>query len=200
MPVCSQITQAEQLPRIEIISQQSDAMYDFVYNRDYDLGFVAAKGYRTNIEIVPFFTMEMSIVVNCDKQKGGQIKSPLQLEPKNEIYMEYGAEIREWRRRWWPVHYPQFSIDSFQLLEQCLQKPDAWALIPTSILNRMSSKANLFNCDFGEENPPGRTCYYIYHLQNPIVALPEYRQLMDVIKSQVERDPALNLLISDVQP
>ena len=193
-PLCQKLEELTPPIRFEIISQQSEAMYDCVANRDYDLGLVAANGSRAQIAVVPFFSMDMSLVVNCDESTGKSITSPDQLDPAQEIYMEYGSQIRLWRNKWWPNAVPQLSIDSFQLLEHYLTIPGKWALIPTGILNRMNSNAHLYRCDFGNKNIPKRTCYYIYNQQAGFCETPECAALLDCLRQQIQLDPTLTLL------
>jgi len=180
--------------KIEIISGESEAMYDYVVNRDYDLGLVAVNGYRSQIAVVPFFSMDMSVVINCSEQFGASITSPSQLDPAQEIYMEYGSQIRAWRNKWWTNAVPQTSIDSFQLLEEYLSIPGKWALIPTGILNRLPSNSSLYRCRFGDNDVPKRTCYYIYHQQAGFYETKECTALLDCMRQQISADPTLTLL------
>lgn len=193
-PLCGELEQLHPPIRLEIISQQSEAMYDYVANRDYDLGLVAVNGYRAQIAVVPFFSMDMSLVVNCDTQPGNTLTSPAQLDPAQEIYMEYGTQIRNWRNKWWPNTVPQVSIDSFQLLEHYLSISGKWALIPTGILNRLNKELPLYRCDFGDNNVPKRTCYYIYNQQAGFYETKECAALLDCLRRQIDADPTLTLL------
>ena len=194
LPLSRKLEQLEPSIRLEIISQQSEAMYDYVVNRDYDLGLVAANGYRAQIAVVPFFSMDMSVVINCPREKGDAITSPAQLDPAQEIFMEYGSQIRAWRNKWWPNAVPHLSIDSFQLLEEYLSIPGKWALIPTGILNRLPASLGLYHCRFGDEDVPKRTCYYIYHQQAGFYETKECSALLDCLRRQIAADPTLTLL------
>jgi len=194
LPLARKLGQLEPPIRLEIISQQSEAMYDYVVNRDYDLGLVAVNGYRSQIAVVPFFSMDMSVVINCSEQFGASITSPSQLDPAQEIYMEYGSQIRAWRNKWWTNAVPQTSIDSFQLLEEYLSIPGKWALIPTGILNRLPSNSSLYRCRFGDNDVPKRTCYYIYHQQAGFYETKECTALLDCMRQQISADPTLTLL------
>lgn len=178
--------------RLEIISQQSHAMYDYIANRDYDIVLVAAKGYRAEIEVVPFFAMDMSIVINSPEPP--DLTLPSQLDPRQEIYMEYGSEIRSWRELWWPNALPQLSIDSFQLLEHYLALPGKWALIPTGILNRLTNRDALQRCSFGGNDPPRRICYHIHHRRSSFFSTPACQQLFELMQQQIREDPTLTLL------
>lgn len=194
LPLSQKLEEMGHTIRLEIISQQSDAMYDYVVNRDYDLGLVAANGYRSQIAVIPFFSMDMSIVINCSKKEGDAITNPAQLDPSREIYMEYGSHIRAWHNKWWPNTVPQLSIDSFQLLEAYLSIPGKWALIPTGILNRLPASLGLYRCQFGENDVPKRTCYYIYHQQAGFYETKECCALLDCLRQQIAADPTLTLL------
>ena len=194
LPMSQKLTQLQPPVRLEIISQQSEAMYDYVANRDYDLGLVAVNGSRSQIAVVPFFSMQMSIVVNCDSQTGAVITSPAQLDPAQEIYMEYGSQVREWHNKWWPGRVPQLTIDSFQLLEEYLSIPGKWALIPTGILNRLRSSRMLYRCRFGKNDVPKRTCYYIYNQQSGFYETQECAVLLECMRQQIAEDPTLTAL------
>lgn len=178
----------------EVITQLSGDIYDYVANRDYDFGLVALKGNRTDVIVKPLFAMEMCVVVNCSPEEGACITSPNQLKPGDGIYMDYGPEMREWRRIFWSKRGAMVSIDSFQILDQCLSVPKRWALIPVSILGRLQSRDKLYRCDFGENNPPKRICYCIRHKNSDLHVSWEWELFLDLMNRQIEADPALTLL------
>lgn len=193
-PLYSRIVEDGFQLKLEIITQQSRTMYDYIVSRDYDFGLAAIKGHRTDVVIKPFFSMEMCVAVNCGDKKA-LVAVPEELDAKHEIYMDYGPEIKTWHDRHFTDGMPQLSIDSFQLLEQYLMIPGRWALIPSGIFRGMTVRnKSIIKCDFKEDNPPARTCYCIYHKNSDIWHTDEGSRLLSMMKSTICRDSSLALL------
>lgn len=193
-PLYPRIAESGLSINFEIITQLSSDIYDYVADQDYDFGIVALNGSRTDVIVKPFFPMKMCVVVNCSAEEGISITSPHQLKASDGIYMDYGTEMREWRRMYWSKRETAVSIDSSQILEQCLSVPNRWALVPISVFERMHCRDKLYRCDFRENNPPDRKCYYIIHKNSNLHHSKRWERFLDLMKQQINSDPALILL------
>ena len=180
--------------KIEIVTQPSRAIYDHMINRDYDFGLVAIKSHRTDVIVKPLFSMEMCVAMKCGDNINS-FSSPYDLDPECEIHMDLGPEIKVWHDRYFASDAHQLSIDSFQLMEQCLLVPGRWALIPSNIYRTISARnKSIIKCSMGQHRLPVRTCYCVYHKNSDIWSTEEGCNLLTMMKDIIREDHTLSLL------
>jgi DNA-binding transcriptional LysR family regulator len=147
--------------RLTIESSQTPVIYKLLEEQKIDAGFVHNEYRLPNIKVELFFREEMLVIRSFSPALTKEI-SVEDLDPRNEIYFNWGPRFQLWHDSHWnPVNSYNLGVDTVTLIERMLRRPEQWALVPVSVLQRWTNKQ--FSFQHLKEKPPERICYLITH-------------------------------------
>mgnify|MGYP000912389216 CR=1 FL=1 len=166
-PLYKNLSDNKNITNLRIITKISPEIYSLVEKKDIDIGIAIRKLQNRNLKIEPLFEEKMVLVrKGSNDYPNGKKVHPHELDPRNELYMDWGMDYQIWHNYWWdPLRSPHITIDTFSLLVNFLDNPKYWAILPSSIVKSFTNTLYLKYYDISP-SPPNRVCYKITH-QNP---------------------------------
>lgn len=144
---------------LQIRTQQCSYNYLLLENREIDIGFTVTQYRYKNIITTPLFSEPMLLVCPSNSNGSSGPIHPKDLNPKNELFLSWGAEYQRWHDYWWnPAISPYISINAPSFLFNFMNNSDAWSIMPISIA-KIFEKNNNFSVYKLHESPPNRICY-----------------------------------------
>lgn len=147
---------------LRVRTHQSSELYSLVEHKDVDVAFTLSERSMKNINVETFFEEPMVLIMNSNKHNYQKYPiSNSQLNPKFEIYIDWGANFRIWHEKWWESEtFQNIQIDTAQLLLKFINKPKNWAIVPVSIAKYIINVKPI-SIYYLEDPPPNRVCYRI---------------------------------------
>jgi DNA-binding transcriptional LysR family regulator len=189
-PVYRKLTQHFPAVGIQIRTQQSIELYDLLERREIDVAFVLRERHIPNILIKPFFTEPM-VVIRLSTDSYDDSISPKDLDPNNELFINWSPAYQMWHELWWgPLSPSRIRLDTAQLLLAMMEHPKQWAVVPLSMARSFNTTGH-FIIQHLTDPPPNRVCYQITH------KYPKYgatqginllNQYVDLLKSDLHAD------------
>lgn len=153
-------------PRVtlEVRTHQSWELYKLIENREIDVGFTLREMYVHNVVIEPFFCEKMTIIrLAAPENPPNQEISPADLDPANELYLNYGLNFQTWHDRYWDPFCPdRITVDTVGVKLSLFTHPKQWTIAPFSVANQFLSSGR-FVVQQMMDPPPDRICYMISH-------------------------------------
>lgn len=147
---------------LRIMTHQSSDLYSLVENKDIDVGFTLQERIVKNIEVETFFEEPMVLIMKSENNI--QQQSPIlnkQLDPKFEIYVDWGPDFHIWHEKWWGTDTSQnIEINTIQSFLTFINNSKNWSIVPISIAKYIKS-FNTISIYSLEDPPPNRVCYRI---------------------------------------
>ncbi|SHJ56192.1 LysR family transcriptional regulator [Hespellia stercorisuis] len=150
---------------LRILTHHSWELYDLLYTKDIDIGFVNTNSFHPDISSELLLNEDYMILHNMDRLKDKVQISPLDLEPKLEIVHSWTPQLEQWHNEWWTPGQERIYLNSNSLLSSFFPLGDFWCILP-------ASNARVFQKDFGLyvaslcSAPPPRACCVITNKQN----------------------------------
>ncbi len=158
---CQRIMLKQPAMNLNIITEQSNELYQLAGDREIDLGFVSYRANYPHVFVYPVFEQKMCIIRNCKNSVLGPHVAPSDLHMEDEIRLGWGRQYEEWHDTWWATpNDPHVAVSSMLLLQHFLQTPDKWAVVPRIDFDG-ARNLPLEICDLGNANPPNRQIYMI---------------------------------------
>ena len=165
--VYRRVSQGDAPLHLRIMTHQSSEVYDLVENREADIGFVSVPFRRKNVVTTLRFLQKFYVVRYSDHPGPPRRISPESLDPRFEIYQDWGGEYRQWHENvWGPLSAYHAWIDTVSLLHHFLINEQYWSILPDTSLQQLMS--NFRSVQIDELDIPQqhqRVCYVIRHAE-----------------------------------
>lgn len=142
---------------LEISHHWTDRIYSLLENYTVDLGIVPRLFNSKQVVSKPLFEEEMVIV---SREKLPPTLHPRDLDPANEIYMDWGTPFVAWHDKWFmPNIAPRIIVDITAPLLEALTIEKSWAFVPISVFNAYANQNPSVQMSKVCEMPPKRIGY-----------------------------------------
>ncbi len=191
--VYQQFMEQTQSRYISLSTSHSYDIYHRVENGQAHIGFISTTMYAERVLIAPLFQEQMTLVCNSRSSYAGSV-SPRQLDVGHEIMLNWCPQFIQWHEYWFGAQaLPWIYIDDTLILEQLLEVPESWAVVPVSIAEALCRKETVRQCAL-QEAPADRIIYLLTH---PAHQLPkETAILLEQMHSAVRQYQGISWLYS----
>jgi DNA-binding transcriptional LysR family regulator len=164
-------------------------IYDQIDVRIIDIGFALNHIILPQIESVKVLDEEMVLVTKCKDFTNLKAIDPKELNPNNQIYINWGGGYLDWHNKYIPANSSPKLITDSALLSFELLDEDSWLIVPYSVANQLSKKFPVYLFPF-KETAPYRTIYMISN-KNPLYsnrdAISEFKLLISKYMNAQEK-------------
>ena len=114
--------------------------------------------YHPQLEITPLCSEETVVACSPDSPYGDVI-SPKELDPNNEIVVSWRKAVQDWRDHWFGLTTtPLLYADSMQAVNTFLGSEMMWAIVPTAAARALEKEGRARLCRLTDP-PPERVSY-----------------------------------------
>ncbi len=127
-----------------------------------DVGIGLQELFYPNIISTVFYSAPMVVIrpAHAGKQTS-RVISPNNLNPSQEVLVNWGPEFKLWHDKWWnPLSPSLFKVDYIHLAFALLKNPEQWLILPLNIAEIVMKNNNYFLYELTDSPPPYR-CYKI---------------------------------------
>lgn len=152
---------------LAIKSTQSSALYPALESHEIDVGFSVLPSLYSSINNEAVLKEEEILVRYCKEpcESGvfGETVHPKQLNPDDELLFHFHPDYTHWHNYWYGFFSrPRMGIGDAYLLEQFLDQPESWTIVPVSMALTMQKRHNV-TLHRLTNPPPERICYMLTH-------------------------------------
>lgn len=148
---------------LQIFTMRSNELYEKVERRELDAAFVLIEQRSQKVNVTPFHKESMWIVRPYPQKKLRKTINAKELDPKNELYINWGTWHQIWHDRiWGPYRKAQIELDTIGLIKALMKNPEQWALVPFSVLPFFKNAQGMHVQELTPK-PPDRITYLITH-------------------------------------
>ena len=159
-------------------TQHSLELWEAMERHEINVGFVKMEKSAPNITIKPFFVDEVVLLrpaANIDSAL--QPIHPTEVNPKHEIYWNWGPSFQCWHNHWWGSLHPAYtSVDIASLIFTLMQDPLQWSVVPLSVAKSFVGSKK-FVIQKLLDPPPQRTSYMI----TPVNVKPSFKDSLNIL-------------------
>ena len=152
--------------RLKIMQRHSDEMYSLVDKRVIHVGFSLLDLYNPNVTVRPCYReplVGLRPVSGMAKRGKEHVVRVADLDPQQELYMEWSDSLRVWHSQHWDPSAPgRVRIDSLNVIRDLLQTTGQWTIFPYSLAKACLARGNLEIFRISPA-PPERVCYALTH-------------------------------------
>ncbi len=163
---------------LKITTDPTDMLYEKIESREIDVAFVVHQEPSRFVRITPIFRDIMMIARLEDEgtnEDEWRSLRPDELDPTNEMYIEWSSEFRLWHDNIWDASISRpIQLLSAHLMPKLLKHAGQWAVLPGCIRNNLSAseapgkKVVWYNL---EGHTPTLTFYKLTHRHPKLSAL-----------------------------
>jgi DNA-binding transcriptional LysR family regulator len=127
-----------------------------------DVGIGLQELFYPNIISTVFYSAPMVVIRPAHTgNQNSRVLSPNDLNPAQEVLVNWGAEFKLWHNKWWnPLSPSLFKVDYIHLAFALLKNPEQWLILPLNIAEIVMKKNNYFLYEL-TDSPPPYCCYKI---------------------------------------
>lgn len=127
-----------------------------------DIGLGLQELFYPNLICTKFFSTKMVIIrPACAEGQKCTTLAPTDLDPNQEVHVNWGAEFRMWHEKWWnPLSPSRFRVDYVHLALTLLKDHRQWLILPLNIAQAILKHSNYFIYEISDPPPP-YCCYMI---------------------------------------
>lgn len=146
--------------RLNLHSYHSAEAYDYVADGDTALAFISTRRYHRTVDSIPAYR-EPLVLVAMELPELPGIVHPTMLDPGQEVRLPWNPEYDSWHDYWFdPAQRPKVYLDQMSLMEEFMQEPGSWAILPSTVAVRLTTRPGL-QLHRVEQGPPDRVIYYL---------------------------------------
>lgn len=190
----------EKHPEIQLFLQTEHAteIYQQIAQQQIDLGFVFSLHKYANIVALPLYE-EKCVLLYHKGEPFEQTGSFDSLDAKMEVYITMGHDYDLWHQRFFGGRVERnISIGTGSLLENFIQKPKTWAVVPHALAEIMCKmNPELQIAPFKKDPPPARIAYVLVPQNITQVTLGLCRLFLREVFAALEHMPYLQLLAEE---
>lgn len=161
MPLYEMLSRKYPSAKLRIRTQQSLEIYHMIESRELDAGFVLRKLVNDRFHLEPVFREKMLVVRKRGSEAHARKIRPQELDPRNELYIEWSPAFVQWHEMKWDSSVPPYLwIDSVHLMNSFLNQPQFWGICPESVVAAMERNGAIEILELTEA-PPDRVTYLV---------------------------------------
>lgn len=148
---------------LSLHTYHSSDIYTNIMNNRFDLGIVSNPRNITGLATIPLYDEPLFIITRRDSPYFNGI-SPAELPGKEEIFVSYTDEYKQWHERYWPNRQYFIRLSDASDIDSFMITKEKWAFIGSSkALQFMDTeKYSIFSLS---EQPPSLS-YYLVEKEN----------------------------------
>lgn len=158
---------------LKILTDPTDMLYEKVESREVDVAFVVHQEPSKFVTITPIHTDEM-LVVRMDEESRTEeeVLSPGDLDPENELYIEWSLDFRLWHNRVWdPNTSVPVELLTTYLAPNLMIRTGQWAIVPRCVKPHFAGRGKPLNFYRLNEPIPSLTFYKLTHRSPKLSAI-----------------------------
>lgn len=165
---------------LKILTDPTDMLYEKIESREADVAFVVHQESSKLVTITPIHTDEMLVVRMDDKrQTEVGVLSPEDLDPGNELYIEWSLDFRLWHNRTWdPSASVPIELLTTYLAPNLMIRKGQWTIVPKCVQPHFEGKGKHLNFYRMNESIPPLTFYKLTH-RNPKLSAMQGLAILD---------------------
>lgn len=178
---------------LHVTTLHSVDAYPYVANKTLDIAFITDPMYSSQVKTTALFKEKLCLVAGHDLKLPKCLKLS-ELNPRHEIRTHWDQNFDAWHNYYFgPAAVPRIYLDEMGFLQYFTQNGDNWAFLPMSIANSMKKNApvEIHELDI---NPPDRTLYYLYRIQDPSVY---QERLLSLCREKLSGEEGVTLIEQD---
>jgi len=150
---------------LKILTDPTDMLYEKVESREADVAFVVHEESSKLVTTIPIHTDEMLVVRMDDHFRTAEgVLSPDDLDPANELYIEWSRDFRIWHNHNWDpsVSVPVELLTTY-LAPNLMIRAGQWSIVPRCVKPHFEGRGKNLNFYRMDEPIPPLTFYKITH-------------------------------------
>lgn len=179
--------------KLRVRTHQSTELYSLINHKEVDIAFPQIERFVKNTKVEKFFEEPMVLIKKHDHSPPPfKPISAEDLNPKKELYINWGAPFRIWHEKWWGNPGTSGTqVDTGELIVVYLQEPEYWAVVPVSMANHLS-RIHPVSIHPLVETPPKRICYRVQQ-REPSKAIEIFDECFEMVRDEIEENMNLDL-------
>lgn len=157
-----QTARIENRINIKIQTEHTANIYQFVRNREADIGFTSTDAAIPEVITKPMFRQRFVLIKPCKHPEKPKQIHPQELDSAYEIFLPWGHDYMKWHEYWWQTGFSHIKVDSVMTLTHFLDNENLWAILPVSCVNTVLKSCSIQVYEF-IEGPPDWICYKVRH-------------------------------------
>lgn len=179
---------------LHVTTTHSADAYGYVGNKDVDIAFITDPMYSSQVKTDILFEEKLCLVAGEDLKLPKRVTLG-ELDTRREIRTRWDRNFDTWHDYYFGSSaIPRIYLDEMGFLQYFTQSGDNWAFLPVSIARTMVKNAPLEIHELDIE-PPNRTVYYLYRVQD---ASQYQKELLELYKQELRNEPGVVLKASDI--
>lgn len=164
-PVFRRFMEQEPDCRLNFHNYHYTEAYEYVAKGEVELAFISDDQYHRTVETVPAYRVPF-VLAAVEMPNLPEKVHPTQLDGSREIRLPWNPEYDAWHDYWFGhTQRPKVYLDIMSLMEQFLQEPGSWVILPATAAAHLTGISGLVIHQL-EQGPPDRIIYYIHQKGN----------------------------------
>lgn len=167
---------------LRILTDPTDMLYEKVESREADVAFAVHQEPSKFVNITPIHTDEMLVVrLEEERRPSEGVLSPDDLNPGDELYIEWSMDFRLWHNRLWDpnISIPIELLTSY-LAPNLMIRAGQWAIVPRCAKPHFTGRGKNLNFYRMSKPIPPLTFYKLTH-RNPKLSAAKGLAILDKI-------------------
>lgn len=178
---------------LHVTTLHSSEAYSNVSDKSADIAFITDPMYSSQVKTNILFREKLCLVVGKDLNLPKKLKVS-ELDPRQEIRTQWDRQFEAWHKYFFGSSaIPRIYLDEMGFLQYFTQHGDNWAFLPVSIARSILKNAPVSVHEL-DIDPPSRTLYYLYRVQN---ASPYQEQLLKLCRERLSQDDGVSVVVED---
>lgn len=157
----NQILQNHVPVNLRVKSHHYLLIYPMLAKQEIDIGLVNVQINYRNILSRPILSEPMFLVCSKPSVFKTCLVHTSNLDPSNEVYIDWGADYSRWHDYWLnPEITPFIHINSPSSVFNYMNNPNIWTIVPASMVKIFQAMGD-FEIHSLQNPPPNRICYKI---------------------------------------
>lgn len=162
-PLYNAISDNEKKIFLSVRTSRSHEIYDFLEQREIDVGFTYQPLSSNNFRTEPLFEREVVLVERSVKTRENPVVEPAVLDPTLEVDVAFSSLLHNWHDNYFdPEAIPYIRVDSPLMVRNTMSKEGCWCMVPKPVANFMVQDERLHMYQLVDP-PPNVVCYMATH-------------------------------------
>jgi len=175
---------------LHVTTLHSSEAYGYVGNKTVDIAFITDPMYSSQVRTNILFKEKLCLVMGKDLNMPKKIKLS-ELDPRQEIRTQWDRNFDSWHNYYFgSAAVPRVYLDEMGFLQYFTQNGNNWAFLPVSMARNIlkSTPTSIHELDI---EPPHRTLYYLYRVQD---ASPYQEQLLKLCREKLSQEDGITVI------
>jgi len=175
---------------LHVTTLHSVDAYSYVSNKSVDIAFITDPMYSSRVSTKILFRERLCLVVGKELDMPKKVKLS-ELDPRREIRTQWDRSFDSWHNYYFgSAAVPRVYLDEMGFLQYFTQNGDNWAFLPVSIARSIlkNTPVSIHELDI---EPPHRTLYYLYRVQD---ASAYQEQLLRLCRAKLAEEEGITII------